>query len=287
MEKGWTKSLVLNRFTIVVLLVCCSSVLALPARSDDVDGRIDEAFVRSGLSMQLDMLTGTIINAVPNDVFPQKGMRRLVGRYVKKTADKERLMATVRAAVELEFDREALQEVLKFYRSRLGRKVGKLQSRALTPSSISQIREGSKTVASMNEPRLEILKRIILAERVSEANFRLLDHMVDGLADGTLGKGDVEAEKIRQQLGALVDRTRSVHSSTERIALAAFANTYRPLNDKELKGLARFQESHAAGWFRTRVHRGLEEAVYIAAKALGEAIAELGKQTSDNTAVKQ
>jgi hypothetical protein len=259
----------------------------MPARSDEQGDRIDEALRRSGLSMQLGMLTGTIINAVPNDVFANEEMRRLAVRHVQKAVDKERLMATVRAAVKLEFEEEALQEVLKFYRSGLGRKVGRLQSRALAPSSMSQIREGRKTVASMNQSRLGVMKHIIRVERVAEANFQLLDHIVDGLADGTLGRSDEDAERIRRQLGALVDRTRSVNNGAERIALAAFANTYRTLSDNELKELAHFKESHAAGWFRTRVRKGLEEAVYIAAKALGEAIAELGKQTCENRAGQQ
>ena len=66
----------------------------------------------------------------------------------------------------------------------------------------------------------------------------------------------------------------------ERLTLAAYARTLRDLNDKELEQLAKFHESEPAEWFRGRVQKGLEEAVYISAKALGEAITKSDRPTS-------
>jgi hypothetical protein len=274
------KRLDLTRTALVVALGWCSLFLTSPAGSDDVGRLIDETLALSGLTKQLDMLTGTMVAAVPDDAFSSGKARKEVDRFVDKAASREALASKVRDAVRLDLDRDALNKVLDFYRSRLGRKVGRLQGRALIPSSIQDVREGRNVVASLSKSRTATLERIIGAQRVDQANFQLLDQMVNGLADGFLSRGHVEAERIRDQLKSLVERARAADEHTERLAMAAYARTLRDLNDKELDELAEFHESEPAEWFRNRVQRGLEEAVYMSAKALGEAITESERPAS-------
>lgn len=261
-----------KRSLLGTILVVCVALCTSYARGDEVDDMTEEALVRSGLVKQLDMLPATFVSVLPDDVFADRSMRREFSKFVLQALGKEKLVTTLKSAIKLDLNRDALEEVVAFYRSGVGRKVGRLQGRALAVSSIQHVREGRKAAASMDESRASILKRIIDAERISEANFQLLDHVVNGLADGILTNGDANAEKIREQLRTIIERNRSVDDRTEAIALVAYSQTFRSLSDKELEKLAEHNESEPAEWFRTTVQRGLEDAVYLTAKALGEAI---------------
>ncbi len=266
----------------VVALITCSVCFTSLAQCDELDRLIDETLDRSGLSKQLDMLAGTMVAAVPEDALPNGMTRKEVGRFVEKSASEEALASKVRESIRLDFNPEALKKVLEFYRSGLGRKVGRLQGRALVPSSIQDVREGRSVTASLSESREATLGRIIRAQRVYRTNCRLLHQMVNGLADGSLGRGHVEAERIRDRFKSLVEKARAAKEHTERLALAAYARTLRHLSDKELEELAVFHESEPAEWFRSRVQQGLNEAVYMSARALGEAITETKRTGSSD-----
>ncbi len=268
------------RSALVVVLGLCTVFLTSPAGCDDVDKLIDEALTLSGLAKQLDMLTATMVAAVPDDAFSSGKARKSVDRFVDKAASEDALASKVRYAIRLDLNRDALNKVLDFYRSRLGRKVGRLQGRALIPSSIQDVREGRNIVASLSESRTATFERIIRAQRVYRANFQLLNQMANGLADGFLSRGHAEAQRIRDQLKSLVERAHAAEEHMGRLAMATYAQTLRDLSDKELEDLANFHESEPAEWFRSRVQRGLEEAVYVSARALGEAITKSDRPTS-------
>ncbi|MDQ7784988.1 MAG: hypothetical protein RDU20_19040 [Desulfomonilaceae bacterium] len=268
------KRLDLACIALVVAFGLCTVFLTSPAGCDDVDRSIDEVLTLSGVSKQLDTLTSAMAAAVPDDAFSSGKTRKEVDRFLEKAAREHPLASKVRYAIKLDLNRDALYKVLDFYRSRLGRKVGRLQGNALIPSSIQEVREGRHIVASLPRPRADVLERIIDAQRVTRANFRLLDQMVNGLADGFLDRGHSEAERIRDQLRYLVEKAQAADDYMGGLAMAAYARTLRDLNDKELNELAEFNESEPARWFHDRVQRGVEEAVYKSARTLGEAITE-------------
>jgi len=277
------KRLVLTRTAFVVALGLCSLSLTSPAGGDDVGRLIDEALALSGLAKQLDMLTGTMVAAVPDEAFSSEKARKEVDRFVDKAASEKALASKIRDTIRLDFDRDALNKVVDFYQSRVGRKVGRLQGKALIPSSIQDVREGRNIVTSLSESRTATIKRIIGAQQVYQANFQLLDQMVNGLADGFLSRGHADAERIRDRLKNLVEKARSADEHTGRLAMVAYARTLRDLDDKELEDFAKFNESEPAEWFRNRVQRGLEEAVYMSAKALGQAITKSERPATSTT----
>ncbi|MFH1116599.1 MAG: hypothetical protein V1792_22015 [Pseudomonadota bacterium] len=276
------KRLERTRSTFFAALIMCSLCFTSSADCDELDRLIDETSAFSGLSKQLEMLTGTMVAAVPEEALSNGMSRKEIGRFMEKSAGEEALASKVRESIRLDLNREALEKVSKFYRSGLGRKVGRLQGRALIPSAIQDVTEGRNVTASLSGSRAAILKRIIRAQHVCRSNFLLLDQMVNGFADGRLGRSHDEAERIRDRFKSLVEKARTAEEHMERLALASYAHTLGPLSDKELEELAAFHESEPAEWFRVRVQKGLNEAVYMSAKALGEAITESERKGSSN-----
>lgn len=222
------------------------------------------------------MIGGSILGAIPADAFPDRRTRRKADSLLKKSVGKDKLIPLIRDAIRSNFKREKLEEVVGFYESRLGRKVGRLAERSLHPGVLKRVRAGRSIVGRLSESRRSILERIIQAEGVAEFNAGLLQSVIQGLMIGyvdTPGETAQRMEEIRRKLQAVEDKIRLGKDRTEQLALAAFAHTFKSLKDKELEKLARYQESDAASWFREGVQKGLDRAVLRSSEALGRILA--------------
>lgn len=107
------------------------AVAAGPVRSSETDQLIDKGLKDAGIAAQLETLPEIVTSCIPDDAIPDKRTRRETVNLIKETAGKEALLSAVHAAVKENLDNDKLQEVLKFYDSRIGKKVGRLdQNRA-------------------------------------------------------------------------------------------------------------------------------------------------------------
>jgi len=247
-----------------------------PARADETDMAIDRALRLSGAAQQVGMIGRSILAAIPADAFPDGRTKRRADSLLKKWTRTDSLIPLIRDAIRTNLKREKLEQVLGFYESRLGRKVGRLAERALDPSVMKQVRVGRGIVARLSESRRSILQRIIKAEGVAEFNAGLLQSVIQGLMIGyvdTRGETARRMDEIRRKLETVESKIRLGKDRTEQIALAAFAHTFKSLKDEELEKLARYQESDAASWFREGVQKGLDRAVLRSSEALGRILA--------------
>jgi hypothetical protein len=265
-----------NYVAVVFLLIItvCSSQSG--AQESEADLLINKALKLSGVIGTLEKLGGAILAAIPADAFPDVKMRNEVAAYIKKEAGKEELLSMVHAAVKENFDKESIEKVISFYDSKVGRKIGRLQDASLDPSLLKGIREGRKIAASLQEPRLHLLERIMKADRVSEVNETLLKSVIRGLIDGSPADGAkpvASTETTKKKVDIMESAIRSIQNRGEDIALVAFAYTFRSVDDKELEELASYQESPQAAWFRSAVQKGFDQAIYKTARSLGEAVA--------------
>jgi hypothetical protein len=160
--------------------------------------------------------------------------------------------------------------VIDFYQSRLGRKVGTLQSRILTDRAIREVQEGVGSVGAMPRSRLALVKTILSVENAAAANARLLHSVMKGLADGFIASDEPRRQEVLRTLRSLARNAGSAKSLTEQTCLAAYTRTYRSLSDRELEALASYYNSEAAQWFGHVVQTGTEKAAYKVAKAVGE-----------------
>jgi len=251
---------------------------ASPGFCDDTDALIDKGLNLSGLSGQLELFAPAVISAVPDDAFPDAKAKEEIASLIKKTAGKVRLLTLVREAVREDFDRQMIEQVITFYDSKLGRKVGRVQGNILTPALLKTVREGRKTAAAMDDTRLNLLRRLIKAERVTQTNEKLLQSFINGMIDGTLGAEESQDRKSREVLEGIEKEIRFDEARAEEIALVAFAHAYRSLDDQELEELAKHKESEAGAWFGRSLQKGFVRIAYETGKALGEAAQQSRRQ---------
>jgi len=258
----------------------------LPAQSQDTDQLIDKALKSSGILGQLEHVADTVVSCIPDDAFPDTRIKRETGALLKETAGKEVLLPLVRGAVRENLDVDKLQTVLKFYDSKIGKKVGRLQEAALNADLIKELRERRALLASLNESRMAALERIAAAGRLPEANSNLINAIIEGLVEGyadEVSKTDQPGEETRKQIRIALKEATAGSNRSRELALVSLAYTLRPVDDKELREFATFCRSEAGVWFNTSVQKGLEAAVAKTGRALGTAVARWRLHTEKNS----
>ena len=251
-------------------------LLAAPVAADDTDVAISMVLKSSGLSPQLEQLSQAILSAVPEDAFPDKKSRSAAAAFVKLQASTDALEASVHAIVRESLDAAALDKINQFLDSPAGKKVSRAQYTALDASVLKRIREGRSLVPSLSDKRTDLLKRIVTAQQVAERNAQLLASVIKGLADGSqTGKRESgQSKEVTRKINLIEKEITAESQSTQEIALLSSAHLYRSLDDKELEDYALFEESGPAARFREALARGLDQAVFQCAKALGEYFAK-------------
>ena len=262
---------------LLFLIVLC---LYSSVQGDETDAIIDKALKSSGIAGQVEMLGETVLSMMPADALPSDRVKTNVTAAVKKAANGKVVLTTLRASVKEDFDLEKMKQVAEFYDAKLGRKVGLLLRNALEARSVAQAREGRNTLTATDENRVALLKRIIRADGVVELTAGLADTVMRGLLDGSLGSSADRKDGAQEGLRPPEIRTGAWENHIEDQALVSFALTLRSLDARELEQLATFCESDAAGWFRNAVRKGVEKAVYQAARALSEAATDPARPAS-------
>lgn len=254
---------------ILIVIICFA---AAPVSADEPDKLIDRVLMLSGVTGQLDMLGRAILGAIPRDAFPDARTRNRMGSLLHRGAGKEKLVPLIRESLRENFSREKIEQVIDFYDSKLGRKVGRIANGALDPKVLKGVREGRHIINTLSETRLQILRRLAKAEQATQSNTQLLRTAVRGLVngyrEGESAETDLSAETSRK-LTAVDKEIRQGERRSREIALTAFAYMFRSLKDDELEKVAAFYESEAASWFRKGVQAGLDKAVFKTATALG------------------
>ncbi len=238
----------------------------------------DKALELSGVASQLDMLGPAIFAAIPGDSFPDEKTRRSAAVSLRKSLGKDSLLPAMRQALLEEVSEQKLKEIVDFYSSPLGRKVGKLSGNSLSPDTIQGIMENRYIVSTLSRERLVLVKRIAAAEEAVENNFKLLQSFMRGLVRGYTERSPDEQplnEDLVKKLQAAYLETRISDDHAREIALVAVAYTFRSLKDDELRRFVELCESDAAVTFRKALQKGLSTAVFETALALGKILASI------------
>jgi hypothetical protein len=266
----------------MIALLTLVFIGALPAQSQETDQMMDKALKSSGILGQLEHLHETVISCIPDDAFPDRRLKRETGVLLKETAGKDVLLPLVRSAMKENLDIDKLQTVLKFYDSKIGKKVGRLQEGALDAELIRELRERRTLLATLNESRAATLERIVVASRLPEANANLLNAIIEGLVEGygdEVSKTDRPSQETGKQIRIALKEATAGSNRSRELAMIGLANTLRSVDDKELQEFAAFCDSEAGAWFNMSVQKGLEAAVRKTGRALGTAVARWRLQT--------
>lgn len=270
------------RYLNAAFIVTIIAASTAHAGGQDEDVLITRALKISGVSAQVRSLDQTVLFLLPPDAFPDSKTRDSVTKSLTKNVDDEALLALVHNSVKANVRGDWLEAVLEFYRSRLGQKVGRLQSTALDSSVLRSIREGRRAVTTLEGERLANLKRIVRSGRFLDSNSELLRSFVWGFVEGFSANSSNQPGVIPFDLAAIGNSSAFSAERTEDQAMLALANTFHSLSDKEMEELAAFQESDAAIWFQAAVLQGSKAALYQTAKALGASMKRLDEAPSSH-----
>lgn len=253
-------------------LVVTFSVSPEPASADDLAALIEKALKLSGIQGQMEDVGQAILAAVPADAFPNSGARNQAALFIKKNFTRKIAIETVTNSIRPDIDKQTLEDIIKFYETRLGRKIGKIQEGAADPEFLKKIREARTTAALLDEPRLSLIMNIVKSENAVDTNRSLVAGFITGLIDGSLGKNtdsETESEKILDRLNISDKVTAIAGNRSEELYMVAYSYTFRSLDDKELAEFAAFLETASADRFRQAVHKGLKQMVHDIGKLLG------------------
>ena len=260
-------------------LVCC----ALPSYSSNrSEETLTKAFHLSGFEKQIDSLTPMLLATIPVDMFPDWRTRNKIQVDLEKSLGKDFVRPIVYQAVLEDYNDSYIHDVVEFYDSKIGRKVGRLNSSALRPEILRNTREAMHVARHLTPSRRKILEHIIVVEKTTESTRRLLKTLVNGLIEGTLrSNGDRGNEVMQAQLKTLEKNVMLAAKRSDQMVLSAFAHTYSVLSEDELSQLAKYCNSEAANWFRERVQKGINRAVFQVGISLGEITSGLNSRTRD------
>lgn len=263
---------------LLIGLVYC----ALPSYSADQSEEIlARAFRLSGFEKQIDSLTPMLLAAIPVDMFPDLQSRNKIREDLEKSLGKDFVRPIVYHAVREDFREGYVRAVVDFFDSKIGRKVGRLSGLALHPDTLRNAREAQHIIRHLSTSRLKTLENIVTAERTNEYTRRLLNTLVNGLVEGTLrSRVDRDNEIMDEKLKLLEKNVALAVKRSDQLALTAFAHTYRSLSDDELALIAEYCGSDEAKWFRERVQKGINRAVFQVGVALGEMTTEMNNGTN-------
>lgn len=261
-----------------VMIPVSGKALAQPVKAEpQPDALIVKVMDVSGLTAQLELLPEAVFSALPADVLPDRQRIEELRRLFRSRDGKTAMVSRVAGSLKADYGRDMITRVLAFYDSPLGKRFSKLQAAAMNSDALRETREAHRLITSMEPPRLQILKRIIVAEQVAALNSLLLRRFVRGLVHGSEAPATAKVDGADEPSRRIEDMLRGVEAGSETTALVACANTLRSMKDGELEELAVFLESPAADWYRRVVAKGLQQAVYEVAVVLAQAVDRLSE----------
>ncbi len=231
----------------------------------------------SGLRGQIQNFSSAVLATIPADIFPDNRTRFDFNEKLKDEINPKALLEVVENSFEEELDTEKLDQVIKFYESNTGRKVGRAQTEALSSNIIKAIREGRRTASSLDDERRQIIERLISVQRVSENNILFRGLIIKSLGSANLYDpygSNLENETKKK---SIQPSRANEPDSLAQTALVCFAYTYRSLSSSDLDSFLEFEESETGQWFNSKVSKAFQQIVVIAVGSLDKCMKNIGR----------
>ena len=264
-----------RKLTFVIPLVVLTFVLeTFPSIAQEP--LVTKAIRVSGLRGQIQNFPSAVLATIPADIFPDNRTRLDFNEKLKDEINPKALLEVVENSFEDGLDTAKLEQVIKFYESNTGRKVGRAQTEALSSNIIKAIREGRRTASSLGDERRQIIERLISIQRVSENNILFRGLIIKSLGSSNIydpygnnlkdGTGNKSLEPVRT----------NESDSLAQTALVCFAYTYRSLNGSDLDSFLEFEESETGQWFNSKASKAFQQIVVIAVGSLDKCMKNIG-----------
>ncbi|MCX5871790.1 MAG: DUF2059 domain-containing protein [Deltaproteobacteria bacterium] len=271
-----------SRLTVIIVVIAAVLTLVQFTSAQAQDPLITKVIRISGLRGQLQNMPTAFLMTIPADLFLDNRSRSDFNTRMKDEISPENLIEIFEETLSENIDNDKLNQVIKFYESNLGRKVGRIQNDALSTYSIRVVREGRKFATAIDDDRTRILERLIDSLRIYQTNL-MYRKLIVRLIGSTGWSEQPKSEDTREAKLESVENSLGRDSdSLRQMALTCFANTYKSLNDSELVSLTEFYETQAGIWFQDRVSRAFEKVIIKIIGALDQGLRNLRPKDNRN-----
>lgn len=260
---------------LVMGLVANPSHCRSEGNEDDHAKRCARLLRASGVEGMLKTIPKSLLAVIPADIFPDTRTKtRMESLFLKTVAQSDSPGQCLVRSLSKNLDESAVSELLGFYESRVGRKVARLQEGMLDPGRLREIREGYKRVTLLEEPRLSLMKRLTMNQRLSSTNMEWTRAVVAGLMAGYV-KDAPAANAVDSDVRKIIEHgTNIAREKSEEMRMISVANTFESLSNSELSEVAAFFDSDAAVKMRETLGICIKAALFHAAWTLGNCFRE-------------
>lgn len=218
---------------------------------DERSMRVGEALRLSHLTACLAAIRARLLGYLDADQATHE-TRQWVAGSLKTAYSPDEYLSTIKLALLVGFDADALTRVTAWYRSPVGRKLVRLDEAAQVPGGAAARRKYFAALEDKqpSDYRLVLIFSIDEASRASAGTVGALKASIDGWILGIeqLG-GEGERPEIRQIEAALRKSRAELRDDVADDVLRELLYTYRDATDADLRGYAEFLESAAGKWF--------------------------------------
>jgi|GEM_PF-1830414 len=278
-----TQNLCLGRTAVCLLILC----LCFPPEYGEGAGSVT-LYIKylkvSGFQTQLKLIPKALFGSLPADAFGDPKTKNKVERSFYAKTDSDEWVSLVASELANGVDVSAVDELTRFYSSRVGRKLATAQEAALNSWTLQHAREGYSRVPTLSETRLSLLRKLVEDSDIERANIEAVDAVVQGLLEGYLGQSGKHEMTKEDMEETLLHSRRLAQARTGELCLVSLANSLSSFNDQELGELSSFFESNVSRQAQTVYRKALRNVLRDAGHALGEAMREISAIPSGGSA---
>jgi hypothetical protein len=233
---------------------------------------VEKSVKLSGIANQFANIPESLVACFSGDTLPNQKIRQSLESSLRKELSANDLTACIQNSLIRNFDSHFIEDVIFFYESGLGRKVAHIQREALSPVLLRAVKEARKSVLSLEDKRLENVKRIVKSQNLLEVNDRLLINLCRGLTASLTDS--VNSDEIFQQKDVyeLFPQIVMSEESASELAIVSTAYTFRSLSDADIAKFAEHLETDEGRWFSCSVNEGMADIALRAGTSLGNVL---------------
>ncbi len=188
----------------------------------------------SGLKAQIKQIPKALLASLPADAFIDAKTKNRVERLFSGKVDPDEWTTFVAGELAKGVDAAVLDELIRFYSSRVGRKLGAVNEGALNPWNMQRVREGYTRVPALSDARLALLKELVETSGLERFNADAVDAVVRGLLEGYAGQSS-KLELTKEDTEATFQHSRKIaRGRTGELCLVLLARQSQPAERSRL-----------------------------------------------------
>ncbi len=228
----------------------------------------------SGLQAQVKLIPKALFASLPADAFGDVKTKNKVEKAFYGKVDSDKWLHLVGSEIADVVGPETIDELVRFYSSRVGRKLAAANEIALNVWNLQKLRESHSRVSTLSETRLALLKKLGQSLDLELFNIASVEAVVQGILEGYFGNS--ERFEITNEHTKEIFRhsTKVARARSGELVLVSLANSLNLLSDEELSNVSSFLESEGSREARLAYRKALRKLLHDAGYLLGQSMWE-------------